>query len=53
MSKPKNNMRRVSDLVIDTNSRWKRIRLTLIEIACVLSGIFLFCYALHVVEGIA
>ena len=44
---------RADDLVFKTNTPWQRLCLTLIELACVLGGLFLFCLALHVVEVIA
>jgi hypothetical protein len=50
MNKRSKNSR--DDLIFDTESRWKRIRLTIIELACVLVGLFVFCYALHLVEAI-
>ena len=52
MTKQRPKKRRSSDLVFDTSSPWKRIRLTLIEISVVMAYFIGFCYALHLTEAI-
>jgi hypothetical protein len=52
MNKQRPEKIRSSDLFFETYPRWKRIRLTLVEIVVVLAYLIGFCYALHLTEAI-